>query len=124
MGQGALAAVVGGQMLVGRCLMTAHHQSRHHLVKEVQSIKIWKNLPLTLVSTRVPIAPIASAMVAELMISPTTPVRRAVGGLLGVVGGHGVKAFSVVGGKSSLVGRLTARPLRQRGTQDRLALGN
>ena len=111
--QGALAAVVGGQMLVGRCLMTAHHQSRHHLVKEVQSIKIWKNLPLTLVSTRVPIAPIASAMVAELMISPTTPVRRAVGGLLGVVGG-----------KSSLVGRLTARPLRQRGTQDRLALGN
>merc|ERR1719458_633933 len=58
------------------------------------------------------------------MISPTTPVRRAVGGLLGVVGGHGVKAFSVVGGKSSLVGRLTARPLRQRGTQDRLALVN
>ena len=33
--RGALAAVVGGPKLVGLCPMTARHQSRHHLVKEM-----------------------------------------------------------------------------------------
>ena len=81
---------------------------------------------ITLVSTGVAVAPIASTVVAQLMGSPSAPVRGAMGGLLGMVGGQGVWAFiwPMVGGQASLVGRLMACPLRQRGTQDWLPLGN
>merc|ERR1719397_549028 len=43
-----------------------------------------------------------------------------------MVGGQGVWAFiwPMVGGQASLVGRLTTGPLRQRGSQDWLPLGN
>ena len=83
---------------------------------------------ITLVSTGVAVAPIASAVVAQLMRSPPAPVRGAMGWLLKMVGGQGMGALSVswavVGGKASVVGRLMASPLRERGTQDRLSLGN
>ena len=126
--RGALAAEVGGLKLVGLFLTIAHHLSRHHLVKELLLLesrwKVVKNL--TLVSTGVAVAPIASTVVAQLMGSPSAPVRGAMGGLLRMVGSQGVWAFiwPMVGGKASLVGRLMASPLRQRGTQDWLPLDN
>ena len=81
-----------------------------------------------MVSTGVAVAPVASAVVAQLMRSPPAPVRGTVGRLLKMVGGQRMGALSVswavVRGQASLVGRLMASPLRERGTKDRLALGN
>ena len=102
----------------------------------------WVVENLTLISTGVAVAPISSTVVAQLMRSPSTPVRGAMGGLLRMVGGQGVWAFIwpmvgrllrmvwafiwpvVVGRQASLVGRLMTSPLRQRGTQDWLPLSN
>ena len=71
-----------------------------------------------MISTGVAIAPIASAVVAQLVRSSPAPVRGAMGWLLKLVGGEGALSVSwtVVGGQASLVGRLVASPLRKGGT--------